>query len=238
MTGDARRPAWRAYLLLSRISNLPTVWSNVLAGAVASHAALDGPRVALVAAAVSMMYTGGMFLNDAFDHAFDAVHRPDRPLPVVDVTRGNVFVTGFALLAAGELLLAAGASGAAARWALALAAAIVYYDYRHKRDPLGPVAMGVCRGLVYCVAAAAFTAALPSPVFVAAAAIAVYVVALTVVAKRAGASGRWLVPLLLAGISLVDAAVVALNGGGAALAVLAAAGFALTLVLQRIVPGT
>jgi 4-hydroxybenzoate polyprenyltransferase len=235
---SAPRPKWRAYLLLSRISNLPTVWSNVLAGVVASRAVLEWPRLPLVAAAVSLMYTAGMFLNDAFDQTFDAAHRPDRPLPAGNVSRREVFVTGFALLAAGELLLAAGASVGAALWGLALAAAIVYYDYRHKRDPLGPVAMGGCRGLVYCVAAAAFSPALPSPVFVAAFAITVYVVALTLVAKQAGPAGRWLVPLLLAGISLVDAAVVALNGGGATLALLAAAGFVLTLVFQRIVPGT
>jgi hypothetical protein len=31
-TLTARRPRWRSYLLLARVSNVPTVWSNVLAG--------------------------------------------------------------------------------------------------------------------------------------------------------------------------------------------------------------
>jgi 4-hydroxybenzoate polyprenyltransferase len=46
------------------------------------------------------------------------------------------------------------------------------------------------------------------------------------------------VPLLIAGISLFDAGVVALSGGGIALVALAAAGFPATLMLQRVVPGT
>jgi 4-hydroxybenzoate polyprenyltransferase len=236
MTGT--RSKWRAYLLLSRLSNLPTVWSNVLAGAVAAGTAIEWPRVAVAAGAVSLMYTAGMFLNDAFDHTFDATHRRDRPLPAGDVSRGEVFGGGFALLAAGEVVLALGVSSAAALWGLALAATILYYDYRHKRDRFGPLAMGACRGLSYCVAASALTRSLPPAVVAGAVAITLYVVALTVVAKRAGQSGRWLVPLLIAGISLVDAGIVAINGGGAMLTLVAASGFVLTLVLQRIVPGT
>ena len=57
-----------------------------------------------------------------------------------------------------------------------LAGAIVYYDYRHKRDPFGPVVMGICRGLVYCVAAAAAATVTPA-VVVAAVMLTMYVVA-------------------------------------------------------------
>ncbi|HMJ85342.1 MAG TPA: hypothetical protein VK504_19300, partial [Vicinamibacterales bacterium] len=77
-----------------------------------------------------------------------------------------------------------------------------------------------------------------TPAVVAAAAVlTVYVIALTWIAKRVGASAGWLIPLLIAGISLVDAAVVAASGGGP-LIWIALAGFPATLLLQRVVPGT
>jgi 4-hydroxybenzoate polyprenyltransferase len=234
-----RRPRWRAYLLLARLSNLPTVWTNVLAGLTLAGGGVAWPLFAHVAAAMSLMYTGGMFLNDAFDRDVDAARRSDRPIPSGDVRAPTVFIAGFALLAAGLAAMAAGRfAPQAILWTLGLAAAIVYYDYRHKRDPLGPVVMGICRGLVYCVAAASVVPAVPPRVMVAAAAMTAYVVALTWVAKRAGPSAGWLIPVLIAGISLVDAAFIGLSGGGAARASLAAAAFVLTLLLQRVVPGT
>lgn len=233
----ARRPKWRAYLLLSRISNLPTVWSNVLAGTVAAHGTVAWREVAAVSVAVSVLYTAGMFLNDAFDYASDAARRPDRPLPAGDVSRAEAFGIGFALLAAGDLWLALTESSATGLWALALTAAILYYNWRHKRDPLGPLVMGACRGLVYCVAGAAAAATFAPPLATAAILVTVYVVALTFVAKNAGPRAGWLIPLLIAGISLLDAGVILANGGGG-LSIVAATGFVLTLLLQRVVPGT
>jgi hypothetical protein len=40
-----RRPRWRAYLLLSRVSNLPTVWTNVLAGCLSCRPASTAARI-------------------------------------------------------------------------------------------------------------------------------------------------------------------------------------------------
>jgi 4-hydroxybenzoate polyprenyltransferase len=232
---SGRRPRLYAYLLLARVSNLPTVWTNVLAGTVVSGAAVSRPAVARIAFAVSLLYTAGMFLNDAFDRTFDARYRSDRPIPAGDVASGEVFVCGWALLVGGIAVLATQAA-AAVVWALLLAGAIIYYDYRHKRDAFGPAAMGICRGLVYCVAAAA-AARVTTPVVAAALLLTAYVVALTWVAKRVGQRAGWLIPLLVAGISIVDAAVMAASGAPA-LAVFGLAGFVLTLLLQRVVPGT
>jgi hypothetical protein len=64
-----------------------------------------------------------------------------------------------------------------------------------------------------------------------------YVVALTLVAKQAGPAARWLVPLLIAGISIVDAVFIALVTSSMPFALVAAAGFPLTLLFQRVVPG-
>ena len=233
----ARRPRWRAYLLLSRISNLPTVWSNVIAGASLAGAVLTVAPVVRIAAAASLLYTAGMFLNDACDEGFDRLHRADRPLPSGDVTLGEVFSAGIILLALGELAVAS-ISMAALPWALALGAAIVYYSYRHKKNPLGPVVMGACRGLVYAVAAVAVGRWVTPAVVVGALLLMLYVAGLTQVAKRIGQRAGAVMPLLIAGISLVDALLILGAGGSAALATVAAGGFVLTLVLQRVVPGT
>ena len=65
------------YLRLGRVSNLPTVWSNVVAGIALGGGHL-GASAAVVALAASLFYVGGMFLNDAFDHRHDARNQPTR----------------------------------------------------------------------------------------------------------------------------------------------------------------
>ena len=66
---------------------------------------------------------------------------------------------------AGELLLALLPNRTPALlWGVALAIAIVFYDYQHKGKAFGPVVMGACRALVYCVAAAGALGVVPAPV--------------------------------------------------------------------------
>lgn len=239
MMTQGRRPAWRAYLLLSRISNLPTIWSNVIAGAAASGAAFAPFDIGRLAAGVSFLYTAGMFLNDVFDRDFDRTHRPDRPIPAGDVGSTSAARAAAVLIGVGLALISAQSRNLTSLpWSVGLVVAILYYNWRHKRDPLGPLWMGLCRGLVYCVAAAAVAATVSPRVFIAAAAITFYVVVLTQIAKRLGQRASRVVPLLLAGISLVDAIVVVASGGQIALALLAVVCGVLTLGLQRVVPGT
>jgi 4-hydroxybenzoate polyprenyltransferase len=229
-----RRSRTRSYLLLARVSNLPTVWTNVLAGAVAAGTALEPAVTARLIAALSLFYTAGMFLNDAFDREHDRRHRPERAIPSGDVSVNEVFGLGAGLLGAGMLLLLPDA--AASALGLLLAMAIVYYDYSHKGRPFAPLVMGACRGLVYAIAAAGSgelsTAAVTGGFVVAA-----YVAGLSVVARRAGGNAKWLVPVLIAGISIVDAIFITVVSGSIALAGLAVAACALTLLLQRWVPG-
>jgi 4-hydroxybenzoate polyprenyltransferase len=187
-----------------------------------------------LAVAASLFYTGGMLLNDAFDLPYDQLSRPERPIPRGDVGRVEAFVAGAVCLAAGEALLTSGL----ARWlGAALAAAILMYDWSHKKNPVAPVVMGACRALVYAVAGAA-AGSVPTAVIAGAAVMWVYVSGLTVVARLAGPNARWLVPLLIAGISLVDAGFIVIVAPSAwPLAAVAALGFPLTMFLQRWVPG-
>ncbi|WP_075087959.1 UbiA family prenyltransferase [Verrucomicrobium spinosum] len=71
----------RPWLELARISNLPTAWTNVLAGWLLAGGGRDYWGVGWILLGGSLLYTGGMILNDAADVKFDREHRKDRPFP-------------------------------------------------------------------------------------------------------------------------------------------------------------
>ena len=178
------------FLRLGRVSNLPTVWSNALAGAALAGAWPPDGRLVPLLAAMTLAYTGGMFLNDAFDRDIDARERPERPLPSGEVTLSVVLALGFGMLGAAVLLVAAaafadGGGGVRAVLAgLALAAFIVVYDLFHKGNPFGPLLMGACRMLVYVTVGHALLAAPSTELFVGAAVLLAYLIGLTWTAKQ------------------------------------------------------
>jgi 4-hydroxybenzoate polyprenyltransferase len=236
-------PRWRVYLRLGRVSNLPTVWTNVLAGAALAGVAPSAASAVLLGAAVSLFYIGGMFLNDAFDHAVDARERPERPIPSGLVSAREVFAAGFGMLAAGAVATLAhvamlGGSTAAVWAGVALAATIMLYNVWHKGNPLGPVLMGVCRALVYILAALAVAGRLPTAVLAGALALLCYLVGLTYTAKQETLGRvRNLWPLALLAAPLVYAAPAVLRSPAAALlavALLGWIGFALRLLLRPV----
>ncbi|MFQ5829342.1 MAG: UbiA family prenyltransferase [Candidatus Methylomirabilia bacterium] len=182
---------WRVYLRLGRVSNLPTVWTNVLAGVILAGGALEPARLAVLCLALSLFYFGGMYLNDAFDREIDARERPERPIPSGLVSAGEVFGIGYGLFGIALLVLLAHAllwdgrgSWAAVASGVALAATITYYNARHKQDPLSPLVMGLCRILVYVTAALAVAGRLPAPVIGGAGILLCYLIGLTYVAKQ------------------------------------------------------
>jgi len=182
---------WRVALRLGRISNLPTVWTNTLAGVVLAGGATGDARVPWLVLALSLCYVAGMFLNDAFDRGFDARHRPERPIPSGEVTAATVFGAGFAMLAAGVAVLAWVGYGfpEATGWrpvaaGLVLAAAIVFYDWYHEQNRLSPVVMGLCRMLVYLTAGYAIAVDLPDRLLQAGLLLFCYLIGLTYIAKQ------------------------------------------------------
>ena len=182
--------SWRVALRLGRVSNLPTVWTNVAAGVVLAGGAFEPIRMVLLLAALSLFYVAGMYLNDAFDREIDAQERPERPIPSGQISTQMVFGAGFLMLAAGESILALASYGIDGGKGfpplvagLVLAAVIVYYDYRHKTDPVSPVFMGVCRALVYVTAALAVAPGLSSEVLWGAGLMLAYLIGLTYAAK-------------------------------------------------------
>lgn len=176
----------RALLVLARASNLPTVWSNVLAAALLAGGFSRG-ELGLALLAATLLYTGGMYLNDAFDTAFDRQHRPERPIPSGVVPARLVWTLGFAMLAAGlGLFLLLGKL--AAVFAALLTAAILVYNAVHKAVAFAPVLMALCRYLLF-VAAAAVAGPPGGYVLWAATALGGYIVGLSYVARRESAGG-------------------------------------------------
>jgi len=287
---------WLVALRLGRVSNLPTVWTNVLAGIVLAGGGIGFGAGVILLLALSLFYIAGMFLNDAFDREIDARERPERPIPSGAVTARAVFLSAFAMMAVGFVLLIVvgygfdgGTGWRPAVGGVLLGLAIVFYDSHHKGNPLSPLLMGLCRMLVYFTAGAAVAPSMPVGLVVAALVALSYLIGLTYVAKHeSGRSMTVLWPLaflaipfvyaapiavntvigaalallfllwtvyaltlvlgrnrrvpravghMLAGICLLDAIFIA-GQGASELAVLAAVGFPLTLLFQRVVPGT
>jgi UbiA prenyltransferase family len=182
---------WATALRLGRVSNLPTIWTNILAGAVLSGATFTPLSLALLVLALSLFYVAGMYLNDAFDREFDKVAYPKRPIPSGAVLARTVFTIGFLGLATGELLLIALGYGMADGhgWppplaGLCLAATIVYYNLRHKNNPYGPLLMGLCRVQVYLTTALALAPALPERVWWGAGLLFIYIIGLSYIARQ------------------------------------------------------
>ncbi len=278
----------RTLLVLGRVSNLPTVWTNAAAALALAGALPPLGALVMLLLALTLFYTGGMFLNDAFDAEIDAAERQRRPIPSGEADRRTVFLLGFFQLALATLLaFTLGVPVGLA--AVALGAAIVAYDLWHKRTRLSPLLMGLCRFLVYLVACLV-VAAPSAAVLFGAIGLFCYVVGLTYAAKQEAydrigavwplmvlsvpvllaasftpgnpiALGCWLVMVgwmafalktlvrrgpgdvpravvaLIAGIALYDATLIA-GTGNLELAGLAVGGFALTLLLQKVAPGT
>lgn len=142
-------------LRLGRVSNLPTVWTNALAGVVLAGVDSGSLGTFLLAGiALTFFYEGGMWLNDAFDAEIDARERANRPIPNGEISVQTVFAGGFAMLGVGVLI--AFMLGTTAGFAgIALAVAIVLYDWLHKKVSFGPVLMGATRFFSYVMAACA-----------------------------------------------------------------------------------
>src|SRR5690606_691834 len=90
-----------------RVSNLPTVWTNAMAGWFLSGGAWTG-ELGWVALGMSLLYVAGMTLNDAFDAAWDRQHAPARPIPSGRISAKSVWILGAAQGVAGVCILLAG----------------------------------------------------------------------------------------------------------------------------------
>jgi 4-hydroxybenzoate polyprenyltransferase len=143
----------RTLLVLGRVAGLPTVWSNVLAGWWLGGGG-NYWKLQFLFLGVSLLYTGGMFLNDAFDEESDRHRRTERPIPSGKISGAQVWKLGFAQLGLGILLLSV-CGMVPALGAVLLAITILLYNFAHQFLTASPWLLGACRFWVYIIASAA-----------------------------------------------------------------------------------
>ncbi len=133
-------------LQLIRPGNVATALADVLAGfAVAGLTEVRTLPWLLLATAC--LYAGGITLNDVFDRHLDARERPERPIPSGRVSVRTASWLGGSLLGMG-IASAWVASREGSLVAVGIAASVLLYDAWGKhRMFVGPVNMGLCRGL-------------------------------------------------------------------------------------------
>ncbi len=199
----------RALLELSRVSNLPTVWTNVLAAwIIASGPHWNWtPALGWLLLGASLVYSAGMILNDACDAAWDREHRPERPIPSGRLSLRNAWLIGLSWLLGGYALMVF-AGGANGLMTALLLAAILAYDVYHKPWAGSVIVMGACRTLLYLAAGSAVisgdskSGALWGNLIISGSLLGLYVVALTLIARAEAKGGmhglfRWSILLLL-----------------------------------------
>jgi 4-hydroxybenzoate polyprenyltransferase len=203
---SAASSRFRTFLILGRVSNLPTVWSDCLAGWWLSGGGSFSGLVR-VAISASFLYVGGMFLNDAFDVNFDRTQRPTRPIPAGLISERAVWGWGFGWLLIGLAgLVSLGRQTAIL--SILLAFCILLYNAIHKIVVLAPAVMGSCRFLLYLIAGSIGLTGMNGEVVWKGLALGFYVVGLSCLARKESARVKiqyWpaafmLAPLCIAGL--------------------------------------
>lgn len=180
-------PRLRTLLVLSRASNLPTVWSNCLAGWWLGGHGNTG-KLPFLFAGITLLYVGGMYLNDAVDENFDRQHRKQRPIPSGAISVGAVWKLGLLWLALGLgcLFWAGTITG---QLGVFLVVCILLYDAVHKLITFSPLLMGACRFFGYIAAASIGAGGVTGWAIWCGLALALYIVGLSFIARRESARG-------------------------------------------------
>lgn len=200
----------KIFLALGRVSNLPTVWTNGLAGWLLASVHVELFPLAALTVSLTLFYLAGMFLNDAFDAETGAAERSARPIRKGEVGRAMVLRLGLSMLGAAVLLgflvrVEAGFAG------IALALVILAHDYLHKQTPLSPVLMGIFRMLTYGMAALAASGEISQAAIFGAVGLFAHVAGLTYIARQAAYS-RIVLAWPLAVMAVPPAMIVIVSG--------------------------
>ncbi|WZO99825.1 UbiA family prenyltransferase [Isosphaeraceae bacterium EP7] len=137
----------KPYLQLVRLPNVFTAAADSVAGwLLAGGSPRNVVGWAPLALASMTIYAAGIAWNDYFDYEIDLIERPGRPLPSGRISRrfAGLLAAGLAFVGLASASLAGPGPAAVA---LALVGCILAYNVGLKRTPLGPWAMGSCRGL-------------------------------------------------------------------------------------------
>ncbi|MBI4827152.1 MAG: UbiA family prenyltransferase [Nitrospirae bacterium] len=206
--------AIKAYLELCRVSNLPTVWTNVLAAIVLTGAGFSLSDLIIIALSMSLFYSGGMCFNDIADAETDRTGKPFRPIPSGRIVIGNAYIFTIALFAVAICILLLVPFITSIYPALLLLSLIIIYDKFHKAHPLSVILMAACRLMIFVIAAIAVTGTVGKLVLIGGLIQFVYVLAISLTARyennRTTVKDFSVIPVMIACISLIDGVVMAL----------------------------
>ncbi|MCC7291692.1 MAG: UbiA family prenyltransferase [Phycisphaerales bacterium] len=201
----------RTFLELVRLPNLFTAPPDVIAGACAGGAILDGMpagrwlAVGALCLASMHLYAGGVALNDVMDAERDEADRPDRPIPSQRISRASALRVSILLLTAGAAVALA-VSARTGIVALGLIGAMVAYNSLKARW-FAPALMGLCRALNMALGMALGSREAGVEMLWPAACLGLYVAGVTVFARRETRAGfEW---TRIVGLSVVVASMVA-----------------------------
>jgi 4-hydroxybenzoate polyprenyltransferase len=134
-----------------RPANVVTSVADVLAGIAISGYFLSPninySSIFLLCVSTAALYAGGIVFNDIFDAELDRKERPERAIPSGAIRIGEAVILGCVLLFIG-IVSALGFSLFSGMIAFAIAvAALTYNKFSKHYSFLGPLNMGLCRGL-------------------------------------------------------------------------------------------
>lgn len=134
-----------------RPANIVTSVADVLAGiSVSGYFLTENPQiipVLLLCLSTIGLYGGGIVFNDVFDADLDRIERPERAIPRGEVSLAEAIVLGIVLLMIG-VFAAFALSVLSGMIAFLIAVFALIYDKFGKHHAfLGPLNMGICRGL-------------------------------------------------------------------------------------------
>ena len=219
----ARKATPLTWLQLMRIPTVFTALSNILCGYLITHGltlaeVLKQTELWFLLISSAGLYLGGMVLNDVFDAALDAIERPERPIPSGRISRKAAAIFGALLMIIGVGCAAAVGPGSLLIAGL-IVAAVLLYDGFLKSTVAAPLGMGTCRFLNVMLGASAgttMTSVWQTTPMTVAAALAIYIIGVTVFAKneagKSSSAGLLTgVGIMLCGIGL-DAWLVTVSG--------------------------
>lgn len=177
----------KGYIRLMRPANVVTAVADVLAGiAISGYLLTVGwnvplPIILLCISTIGL-YSGGIIFNDVFDANLDRVERPERPIPSGLISEKEALVFGTLFFLVG--LVAAyfvGTTSTVLAVAIILAC-LIYNKWAKHHNLLGPLNMGLCRGLNLLLGVSIISAAVSQWWFLAIVPI-IYIASITMISR-------------------------------------------------------
>jgi 4-hydroxybenzoate polyprenyltransferase len=177
-----------------RPANIITAISDILAGiTIAAYFAninwtqLNFLPVFLLVLSTIGLYGGGVVFNDVFDADLDKIERPERPIPSGLISKNLAAAFAAFLLVTGittaVMVHSEGLFSSSGLLSIAIALASVVYDKWGKHNSfLGPLNMGLCRGLNLLLGMSIFPSALEQYWFIGFVPV-IYIAAITMISR-------------------------------------------------------